>query len=134
MKFPFLVFIFVLCIAKTNCQTSKFSPLTKEDYVKKSKAQKTGAWVTLGAGIGMVAGGLAINIGSDWIPENENKGLWLSYVGGVATLASIPLFISSHKNKKRAASLTVNHQSILLPKQGGWCFNRQPVVSLKIGW
>ncbi len=78
-------------------------------HISKKKANKTAAWITLGGGVAMIIGGLAINVST--VPKNlfdetkdvnSNEGLWLSYLGGATTLASIPLFIASGKHNKKA--------------------------------
>ncbi len=76
-------------------------------HISKKKVNKTTAWLTLGGGIAMIVGGLAINMdqpsfGSNASSDDNNKGLWLSYLGGAATLVSIPLFIASGKHNKKA--------------------------------
>jgi len=71
-------------------------------HISKKKANKTAAWITLGGGVAMIVGGLAINLSGDWTADTTNEGLWLSYLGGATTLVSIPLFISGGKHKKRA--------------------------------
>ncbi len=132
MRNILLVFAFVTLIVKANCQTPETSTLTKEDYLKKYKNQKTAAWISLGGGIGMAVGGFVINLSGDWVGPNQNKGSWLIYLGGAATLASIPLFISAHKNKRRAASIAINNQNFLWPQQSSFCFKRQPAITLKM--
>jgi len=76
-------------------------------HISKKKANNTAAWITLGGGVAMIVGGLGINMdqpvfGSNASSEDNNKGLWLSYLGGATTLISIPLFISAGKHKKKA--------------------------------
>lgn len=74
-------------------------------HISKRKANNTAGWITFGGGIAMIVGGFGINTGGGIIDNdstNNNKGLWLSYLGGATTLASIPLFISAGKHKKKA--------------------------------
>lgn len=134
MKNILLVFVFAAFIVNASCQTPEISTLTKEDYLRKSKKQKVAAWVSLGAGIGMFIGGIAINLNGDWVEANKNKGLWLSYIGGATTLVSIPFFIFAHKNKKRAASVAINNQNFLLPQQSEWYLKMYPAVALKVNF
>ena len=69
--------------------------LTRADYLKKSKTQKIAAWVLLGAGATMFI--IAA-------PGNASFGTLgtLVIVGAVSTLSSIPLFIASGRNKRKA--------------------------------
>jgi hypothetical protein len=74
-------------------------------HISKKKVNKTAAWITLGGGVAMIIGGIGINLSGGIIDNdttNNNKGLWLSYLGGATTLVSIPLFISGGKHKKNA--------------------------------
>lgn len=74
-------------------------------HISKKKANNTAAWIVLGGGIGMIAGGLGINMSGGIVDNdstNNNKGLWLSYLGGAVTVASIPLFISAGKHNIKA--------------------------------
>lgn|GEM_PF-4412722 len=80
----------------------------------------------------MIISGITINFSEGWGEGNQNKGLWLSYVGGLATLVSIPLFISAHKNKKRAATLGLSNQSIYFPKQSNMFVKAHPTFTLKV--
>jgi hypothetical protein len=74
-------------------------------HISKKKANNAAAWITLGGGVAMIIGGIGINVSGGIIDNdttNNNKGLWLSYLGGATTLVSIPLFISAGKHKKKA--------------------------------
>ena len=74
-------------------------------HISEKKANNTAAWTTLAGGAAMIVGGIAINLTEgilDGDSANNNKGLWLSYLGGATTLVSIPLFISAGKHKKKA--------------------------------
>ncbi|TJY34668.1 hypothetical protein [Pontimicrobium aquaticum] len=74
-------------------------------HIRKKKANKLAGWITLVGGVAMIVGGYGINMSGgivDGDSTNNNKGLWLSYLGGATTLASIPLFISAGKHKKKA--------------------------------
>lgn len=74
-------------------------------HLSKKKTNSIAAWITLGGGLAMVVGGISINMSGgivDGDSTNNNKGLWLSYLGGATTLISIPLFISAGKHRKKA--------------------------------
>jgi hypothetical protein len=71
-------------------------------HIKKKKTNNTAGWITLGGGVAMILGGLAINVGDGILSDNGDKGLWLSYLGGAATVVSIPLFISAGSHKRKA--------------------------------
>jgi hypothetical protein len=133
--------ILLLAIIQTvfSQETNTSAQITKQDYIKKGKTQKIAAWSFLGGGLAMTIGGIAINASQPWYlfgtppsDYNKNKGLGLAVVGIVATLGSIPLFISSAKNKKRAKSIVFNNQDIYLPTLNGFAFYKEPVISFQI--
>jgi hypothetical protein len=80
---------------------------TKEDYLKKSKNQKTAAWVLLGTGsLSILAGSIEVNPNYG---GSTNRSFLV--IGGlVATGASVACFIASRRNKKRAASIAFGNQ------------------------
>jgi len=85
--------------------TDKSSQELFDFYTLKQKKNKTTAWVMLGTGIGMTIAGIGINMSGgilDGDSTNNDKGLWLSYLGAATTIASIPFFISAGKNKRKA--------------------------------
>ena len=86
--------------------TENSSPQEFHDfYTAKRKANKTAAWIAFGSGIAMTIGGIGINLDGGIIDDdttNNSKGLWLSYLGGATTIASIPLFIAAGKYKRKA--------------------------------
>ena len=83
-------------------ETSSSQKLTKEDYLLKSKHQKTAAWVMLVGGVAIGVGGAAW-AASDWYASAPDV---LLVVGGASILGSIPLFIASGKNKRKAMDVS----------------------------
>ena len=91
---------------------------TKEEYLQKSKSQKTAAIILVSAGglastIGavMATDDLEDDLGGVFDPYYEDNGdetvSAILFFGGLAAmLGSIPLFVSSNKNKKRAMELS----------------------------
>lgn len=83
------------------------SPAT--DYLEKSRKQKTAAWILLVGGgvissIGMVVGMSEMFTDLfDAAPDHGNAGPALLVVGVASMAGSIPLFIASGKNRRKAA-------------------------------
>lgn len=73
------------------------------ELLQKSKSQKTAAIVLVIAG-GAAITGAAIGIGANLFGDTTPYEV-LFYVGMGSALGSIPLFIASHKNKKKAQYL-----------------------------
>lgn len=120
-------------------ETNTLVQFTKQDFIKKSKTQKILAWSFLGGGLAMTVGGIAINASQPWYifgppppGYNKNKGIGLAVFGLVTTLGSIPMFIISAKNKKRARSIAFENQEIYLPASNGFAFCRQPAIAFRI--
>ena len=116
MKKAFILVSMLIVAASTFCQQPNPAPaLTKQDYLQKSKNQKKTAWIMLGGGAALVLTGVLIPRGehTGWNPisgdEYENDGISAAFglTGMVAMLGSIPFFISSGKNKRKAMSSSV---------------------------
>lgn len=104
---------------------------TKEYFLERSKKQKTTAWILLTTGSAAIITGLIIDSNVD--PEVQSfTGGFIEVGGIICTLTSIPFFISSSKNKKRATTLTINNQRIILPLNNLFVVKRQASVSLNI--
>ncbi|MBC6490371.1 hypothetical protein ACFSQD_08620 [Flavihumibacter stibioxidans] len=109
--------------------------LSKSDYLLKSKNQKTAAWVMLGGGTALFIAGVLIGNDTDegeWFGDNLEKGIIVAGVGAGLALGSIPFFISSAMNKRRAAGLSIIHQKIMVPDQKSFKVARQPALSLTV--
>lgn len=111
------------------------STQTGEYYWQKSKNQKTAAWAMLGGGVALsIIGIVGFTANYDVLVEGgpaETYAL-LTFVGAGLSLGSIPLFIASGRNHRKAASLSVKSQHIFIPQQNGLAFKSQPAVSLVI--
>ncbi len=111
MKLQLLILLFVLgsiniSRAQVIPDEENSSPQELYDFhIQKKKANNLAGWLTLTGGVAMIVGGLGINLSGGIVDNdstNNNKGLWLSYLGGATTVASIPLFIASGKHKSKA--------------------------------
>lgn len=88
---------------------------TKEDYLLKSKHQKTAAWILLGGGIALGTTGSLIKL-NDLLTREPNKkikiGGGLMFLGFAATLGSLPFFIGASKNRNLAMNLSFTNQPL----------------------
>ena len=108
MKKIILFFTCLLLISKTYCQvlsdsTSKGN-FTKENYLQKSKNQKTGAWVLVSAGVVIFAvTGISASNNVGFGPTHTKHKYGVPIGLSIACIAgSIPLFIASGRNKSKA--------------------------------
>lgn len=100
---------------KNNLKTEHF-------YLKRSKNQKTTAWILLGGGTAMVIGGTlflvgdmvvyALSLGNNGSANALDIAGYIIFTGILADLVSIPFFISAAHNKKMAASISFCNQNI----------------------
>ena len=149
MKKIILFTILLTVSAASFTQTINPSqPLTRADYVKKSKSQKTAAWVLLGGGFALSTTGALISTrkvaedlagvvtGAFGYPEPQNNytGETILLVGGVvAMLSSIPLFIASGKNRRKAAaSVSFKMENATNIYQYAFTNTRYPAVAIQI--
>ena len=126
-KILFCSMLLIITSASFSQQTNPSQPLTREEYLKKSKSQKTGAWIFLGVGAAMFAIAAPGNVSFDVLGT-------IVVVGTIATIVSIPLFIASARNKRKAKAATAflkfekNHSI----QQTGITLHSYPALSLKI--
>ena len=110
--------------------------ITKEDLLKKSKRQQRTGWLMLG-------GGTLVAVGSMyWALEayaNESgsgdHGQGYFFISGVCSIVgSIPMFIISGNNKKKAMSMSIGPGLPNKIKLRGGVTNARnyPVISLRI--
>lgn len=139
-----IAFTLMLLITDTlfSQQTTPSTVLTKQDYLKKSKNKKTAAWVLLGGGTAFTIIGLAnamngvenslygINLTTGQVDENITSGSIFFITGAAAILGSIPFFISSGKNKRKAISMSIKNE--LAPQQLNRNFVYKSIPSLTL--
>ena len=118
----------------------------ESDYYKKSKNQKTAAWILTGAGtLGFVAtlavesteevGGALITLASLGTVEPEHHSYTVPYLLSAASVVTgIYFFIASSKNKKKAKAASVFIDTENLEILRGTVFVNQsfPAVGVKI--
>ncbi|MES1214639.1 MAG: hypothetical protein ABUT20_03900 [Bacteroidota bacterium] len=125
---------------------------TKQDYLQKSKQQKTAAWVLLGGGFALSSIGAIVaapkaaeDIGYVALllpniivgnpqpePQNDYTAETILIIGGTAAmLSSIPLFIASGKNKRKAMSLSFKNETVPQLYKSSLVYNSIPSLTLK---
>ena len=112
---------------------------SKDYYLTKSKNQKTAGYILAGGGAALIISGLIVGNSDNNTDPNEldfgpnfDVGLWLVGGGLASGAASIPFFISSGNNARKAATIGVSHQKIKMPQWNGQVTFLQPAISLKI--
>lgn len=137
------IFLTSSTVKDTLARGLNSSGKTREDYLGRSKNQKTAAWILLGAGTAMAVGGAIVLNNTDtsyliegrmFNDEDESTKAKIAELvmltGIVADLVSIPLFISASHNKKLATTLSFFNQKVYYPHSNALCLN--PSLTLKI--
>ena len=104
----------------------------KEYYQAKSKRQKTGAKVMLIGGAALIGAGFLIGDRKESSFDDAATGAIIGGIGFGLMIGSIPVFIASGKNKRKAASLSFNNIPIPQIKNSSMVYQRMPAVSIKI--
>lgn len=135
-KMIFFVTLLIMSASSFSQQTNSHPSLTKQDYLQKSKNQKTTAWVLLGGGAVLILVGDLIGNSKESSFSDAGTGVVIAGAGVLSMLGSIPLFIASGKNKRKAMSMSFKNEmgpSRLLSGQKSSFVNRLvPSLSLKI--
>lgn len=112
---------------------------TRDYYLAKSKSQKTMGWIMLAGGTGLVIAGIAVGDSDTNNDPNElgfgpdfEVGLWLLGGGLIVGAGSIPFFISSANNARKAATISIINQKILIPRDNRLLSRTQPAISIRI--
>jgi len=107
MKKTITYFLLLALPMSCFCQKTNDSvPSIKADYLVKSKNQKTAAWVLLGGGVALMGAGYLIGDSKNASFDDAGTGVVLGGIGFLSTIGSIPLFIASGKNKRKAMKAT----------------------------
>ena len=133
MKKNILFFLLLTMSVTSFCQQTNPAPtLIKQDYLKKSRNQKTAAWCLLGGGV------FAFGLGSiqpDFLKGAEKSGapqIMVMLTGMVSMGVSVPFFISAAKNKKKAMSLSFKNETLPQIYKSRLVYNNIPSLTLKI--
>lgn len=129
-----LLFSFLLIIIESFSQSIADTSKTKDHYIKRSKHQKITACILLGSGAALLTTGYII--GQESIKKNGNflnfDGLGYELLGILSVCSSIPFFLGAHKNKLKAASITLGNHKLLMQNRNTFIVAQQAAISLKI--
>jgi len=116
--FFFLVFSLSFVVADAQQRMT-----TPDEYARRGRKLGTAAWILAGSGATLIAAGtiLAVNVKWDELDYDDNgygENETLKAVGAVAligtgviaSIGSVPLFIISAKNKRKAASFSFRNE------------------------
>ena len=131
-----IVFALLLIISVTSFsqQTNPSKPVTKADYLLKSKSQKNAAWVLLGGGTVLMGAGFLIGL-KEASFDDAGTGVVMVVMGGIGFLSaigSIPFFIASGRNKRKGMSLSFKNEVAPQIQKRSFVYRSVPSLTLKI--
>ena len=134
MKKTVIFLLTLFFMAESICQAPA---LSREYYLEKSKNQKAAGWILLGGGTALAAVGIILASNDNPEPydiygSNFETGTILMATGLVADLVSIPFFIGSANNARRAASISFTNQKVVITAKSSFLIKTQPAVTLTI--
>jgi hypothetical protein len=135
MKQIFIGILFMTTTGTSFCQQTKTSrQLTCEEYLTKSKNQKAAARTLLICGGVLIIVPVIIAIPGNVSFDTVDALAVIAGIGVGASLASIPLFIASGRNKKKAMnpSLCVKIENAASIEQAALYTHSYPAISFKI--
>ena len=80
---------------------------TKQDYLRKSKNQKTFAWILAGGGTALVISGIGLMAANPDYVDSKTIGIALIGGGAAAITGGIILFSSARKNEQKGNAMAV---------------------------
>ena len=116
-------------VAVSAQQTDSIKKATKEHYLQLSRSQRTGAFILLGVGVALIAVAAPGDVTFDVLPI-------LAAVSAGAIIGSIPLFIASIRNKKKAKKISAYLEIQKMPAmaQAGVSLRTLPALSIKFSF
>lgn len=112
------------------------APLTKNDYLQKSKSQKSTAWALLGGGTALIVAGILIGNNKNASFGQAGTGVIMGGLGFLSCIGSIPFFAASARNKRKAfyASTYFKFENTPSLREASTALHSYPAISLKINF
>jgi hypothetical protein len=142
-KITAIILILIISGPVFSQQSDTVPVLNRQYYFTKSDNQKKAAKILLvggavisGVGFGIVLSHLDGLFDPNQPPPRNNGKLAdvLGYGGLVIAAASIPLFIASSKNEKKAMSMSLDNQIMQQLQGNNFVYRAVPVLKLKISF
>ena len=133
MKEVMISFIIILMSVNSFCQQSNsVGQQTREDYLKKSKNQKTTACVLLAGGVVALGAGLVLSTREEASFGTAATGVLLGGIGLASAIVSIPLFNASARNKGKAMNTSAYFDVRQFPATtpSGSAFHSYPALTM----
>ena len=134
-KFFFCTTLLFLATSSFSQQTDSSRTLTKQDYLEKSKNQKTAARIMLIGGAVVAVGSIILDATSDW-DKSETPYIVAFSAGCASMIGSIPLFVASKRNKRKGMDATTYFEIRRNPvaTNTGFTFHSTPTLAVKFSF
>jgi len=128
-----LVLLVTASSAYSQYDSTRSPVMTKQDYLKKSKNQKTAAWLFLAGGGALVVLG-AQEVDNELGNSEETRSTGLVVAGIAALSTSTVLFIASARNKKKGEAMAFDFKMERAPvvQQGSLVNHSFPALAVRI--
>ena len=114
MKYTIL-FLIAMMFTQSSFEQIKNPTETRDDCLKRSDTQKTFGWILLGGGTLTTGEGISISFANSIVntfsSSKDHRGVTITIIGMTVSLSSILLFSAAHKNKLRAANISINQEA-----------------------
>ena len=136
--------LLILSASSFGQQTKPSADITKQDYLQKSKKQKKTATIMLGGGAAFLLTVFIIPKGKQTgttdiygifpVADYKNDGIKVAFgfTGIVSMLSSIPFFIASGKNKRKAMNLSFKNEMAPQIQKSSFAYRTVPSFNIKI--
>ncbi|HEY6063690.1 MAG TPA: hypothetical protein VIV35_08785 [Chitinophagaceae bacterium] len=134
-------FLLIVSAPSFSQQTKPSAALIKQGYLHKSKYLNKAAWLCLGGGTALFLTSIAVvpknyDIWYDVNTPKEDRQYHfaeaLALTGFISMLASIPLFIASHRNKKKSMPLSLKTETAPQLQKNSFGYKSFPSLTLRI--
>lgn len=126
-KILLLIIAVLMYVSGISQQISPQPQVTKQDYLQKSKKQFRTGLILLGGGTTLIVAGILTY-------QKGAASLVLAGLGLLADASSLPFFIASASNKKKANRIAINfnYQKANYLLNSGFANINYPVLSFKV--
>ena len=132
-KFITCILLLAICHASFSQNIEHRNILTKQDYLKKSRKQRTIDWILMGTGVALVTVGvIATSEAETFIDEQFSTGALISVIGLAPMVVGTVFLIDAGNNKRKAARLTANFDIRHTPVVRQYALARIPTPSMSL--
>ncbi len=139
-KIIFSTILFLIGASSLSQQTNSQPSFTPGDYLEKSKKQKKAGTILVAGGAGLIATAFIIPKGELVegsclvLCKYKNDGIKSVFfiAGGISALSSIPLFIVSGKNRRKATSVSFKNENTVHLYNQNLVYTSFPALRIKV--